>query len=80
LAILFSTGLAPIAGKYGWHWGMIAGFVHVSVAIIIGDLNGGMNLYNNGFAGGFVAITAVPLIEFFKVLWSSRKKNKNLAA
>jgi hypothetical protein len=66
LSILFSTGLAPIACKYGWHWGIIAGFMHVSVAINIGNLNGGLNLYNNGFAGGFVAITLVPLICFLR--------------
>ena len=66
LAILFSTGLAPIAGKFGIIWGVITGFVHVSVAIIVGNLNGGMNLYNNGFAGGFVSIALVPLILFFK--------------
>ena len=66
LAILFSTGLAPISGKYGWQSGIIVGFLHVSVAIFIGHLNGGLNLYNNGFAESFVAITIVPLIIFFK--------------
>ncbi|MCL2036038.1 MAG: DUF1576 domain-containing protein [Oscillospiraceae bacterium] len=65
LSILFSTGLAPIACKFGPIWGIIAGFMHVSVAIFIGNLNGGLNLYNNGFAGGFVAITLVPLILLF---------------
>ena len=74
LAILFSTGLAPIAGKYGWYWGILVGFVHVSIAIIVGNLNGGMNLYNNGFAGGFVAIILVPLIVFAKKLMYSRKQ------
>ena len=68
LSILFSTGLAPIACKYGWYWGIIAGFLHVSVAVNIGDLNGGLNLYNNGFAGGFVAITLVPIITFIQRL------------
>ena len=62
LAILFSTGLAPIAGKYGWHWGILTGFVHVSIAIFIGDINGGLNLYNNGFAGCFVVVTVLPII------------------
>jgi len=74
LAILFSTGLAPIPGKHGWLSGIIVGFLHVSVAIFIGHLNGGLNLYNNGFAGGFVAITIVPIIVFFKELLI---KNKN---
>ena len=73
LAILFSTGLAPIAGKFGWHWGIVTGFVHVSVAIIVGNLNGGMNLYNNGFAGGFVALLLVPLILFLKGLFNKPK-------
>jgi len=68
LAILFSTGLAPVSGRHGWLWGIITGFLHVSVAIFIGQLNGGLNLYNNGFAGGFVAITLVPLIVFLKGL------------
>jgi hypothetical protein len=68
LSILFSTGLAPIACKFGWSWGIIAGFIHVSVATNIGALNGGLNLYNNGFAGGFVAITLVPLIVYFNRL------------
>jgi len=66
LAMLFSTGLAPIAGKFGWHWGMVVGFLHVSIAIFIGQLNGGLNLYNNGFAESFITITIVPLIIFLK--------------
>jgi hypothetical protein len=75
LAILFSAGLAPICGKYGWHWGFCVGFLHVSVAIFIGQLNGGMNLYNNGFAEGFVAITVVPLIVLAKELFHKRNKS-----
>jgi len=66
LAILFSTGLAPISGKYGWHWGIITGFMHVSIAVFIGDVNGGLNLYNNGFAGSFVAVIILPVITAFK--------------
>ena len=66
IAILFSTGLAPITSKHGWVCGVIVGFLHVSVAIFIGSINGGLNLYNNGFAEGFVAITFVPIIVFFK--------------
>ena len=32
----------------------------------IGYLHGGMNLYNNGFAGGLVAAVLVPIIESFR--------------
>ena len=58
LALLLSTTLAPIAGEFGWIAGMIAGFLHSSVALNIGIVYGGMNLYNNGFAGGMVDYSA----------------------
>jgi len=61
-AILFSTALAPIAGQFGWIWGIVAGFLHVSVAMFVGEINGGLNLYNNGFAAGLVAMFLIPVI------------------
>lgn len=63
LALLFSTTLAPIAGEFGLFWGLLAGFLHASVALNIGIVYGGMNLYNNGFAGGIVAIFLIPVIQ-----------------
>lgn len=63
LALLFSTTLAPIAGEFGIIVGLIAGFLHSSVALNVGIVYGGMNLYNNGFAGGIVAIFMVPVIK-----------------
>ncbi|MCL2696818.1 MAG: DUF1576 domain-containing protein [Oscillospiraceae bacterium] len=65
-AILFSTALAPIAGHYGKVWGVVAGFLHVNVAMFVGEMNSGLNLYNNGFAAGFVAMFLLPLITTFK--------------
>ncbi|MCL2627585.1 MAG: DUF1576 domain-containing protein [Oscillospiraceae bacterium] len=61
-AILFSTALAPMAGQFGWFWGVVSGFLHVSVAMFVGELNGGLNLYNNGFAAGLVAMFLLPVI------------------
>lgn len=55
LAALFATSLAPIAGRFGWHWGVVTGAIHVSVAQSVGGLHAGLNLYNNGFAAGIVA-------------------------
>jgi len=52
LALLFSTTLAPVAGEFGVVAGILAGFLHTSVAMNVGVVYGGMNLYNNGFAGG----------------------------
>lgn len=66
LSILFSTCLAPISGKFGWKIGILAGFLHVNMVMNIGYMHGGMNLYNNGLAGGFVAMLLIPLITTFK--------------
>jgi hypothetical protein len=63
LAALFGTTLAPIAGYYGFKYGVIAGFVHMAVVMNVGYLHGGMNLYNNGFSGGFVAAILVPIFD-----------------
>jgi len=62
LAALFGTNLAPIAGRFGWHWGVVAGFVHSSAALSVGAVHGGLNLYNNGFAAGIVAAILAPII------------------
>ncbi len=62
LAALFGTTLAPIAGRFGWHWGIVAGVVHSSAATSVGTLHAGLNLYNNGFAAGLVAAVLVPVI------------------
>ncbi|MCT4632941.1 MAG: DUF1576 domain-containing protein [Firmicutes bacterium] len=66
IAGLFSTTLAPIAGVYGSFMGLVAGFLHLSIVMNVGYLHGGINLYNNGFAGGLVAGLMVPVIEEFK--------------
>jgi hypothetical protein len=71
-AILFATCLAPIAGKYGWIWGTVAGFLHVVVVMHVSPLTNGFNLYNSGFASGFSAFFLVPVI-------TALKKDKDVA-
>lgn len=66
IAALFGTALAPIAGEYGWKYGIIAGFINSSVVLNVGTLHGGMNLYNTGFSAGIVAAVMIPMIEAFK--------------
>lgn len=63
LAFLFSATLAPVAGEFGIIPGIVAGLLHASVALNVGIVYGGMNLYNNGFAGGIVAIFMVPVLQ-----------------
>ena len=62
LAALFGTTLAPIAGRFGWPWGIVAGIIHSNAAMTVGSLHAGLNLYNNGFAAGIVASVLVPVI------------------
>jgi hypothetical protein len=53
LGALFGTGIAPIAGKYGFIVGTIAITLHIALVQNVGSLYFGLNLYNNGFAEGF---------------------------
>jgi len=74
LGALFGTTLAPIAGYYGPIYGMIAGMLHMAMVSNISYLHAGMNLYNNGFSGGFIAAALVPLFDTFKQILSDRKE------
>lgn len=66
LTVIFASTLAPISGHYGYLAGILAGFLHLSLVSNLGSLHGGMNLYNNGFSGGFVAAFLVPIFESYK--------------
>lgn len=63
LAALFGTTLAPIAGRFGWPWGIVAGFIHSSAVLSVGSPQAGLNLYNNGFVAGMVAAVLAPVIS-----------------
>ncbi len=71
LAAIFVVGLAPIAGKFGVIPGIIAGMLHSAIVTCTTEMYGGLNLYNNGFSAGWVAIVMVPGLEGHK------KKEKN---
>jgi len=66
LAFIFGTALAPIAGEFGPAIGILAGFLHLVLVERSGTWHGGMNLYNNGFAGGLTATLIVSVIEWYK--------------
>jgi len=68
LAALFGTTLAPVAGRFGWYWGIVAGLIHISAAQSVGAFHAGLNLYNNGFAAGMVAAVLVPVIKAIREL------------
>ncbi len=63
MTALFGTTLAPISGRYGMAAGILAGMLHTSLVSNISFLHAGMNLYNNGFSGGFIAAALHPLFD-----------------
>jgi len=64
LALLFGTTLAPLAGEFGILVGMAAGFTHLLMVERSAEWHGGLDLYNNGFAGGLTATFFVAIIEW----------------
>ena len=62
LAGLFGTTLAPISGHFGWPYGVLAGFIHSALVLQTGGPVAGLNLYNNGFSGGLIAIVLYPTV------------------
>ena len=66
LAALFCTTLAPIAGQFGIIAGIIAGFIHLFMVETTAQWHGGLDLYNNGFAGGLTATLLIVIFEWFK--------------
>lgn len=74
LAAVFAVGLAPIAGQFGITAGIIAGFLHSAIVMCTSQMYGGLNLYNNGFSAGWVAIIMVPVMESFMKHFYERKR------
>jgi len=72
LALLFGTTLAPLAGEFGIFVGFAAGFTHLLMVERTAAWHGGLDLYNNGFAGGLTATLFVAVIQWI----DSNKKSK----
>jgi hypothetical protein len=66
LAALFGATLAPLAGEFGPIVGLAAGFLHLAMVERTAAWHLGMNLYNNGFAGGLTATFLVAVIEWYR--------------
>lgn len=76
IAAMFVVGLSPIAGQYGVIAGILAGMLHLAIVMCTAQMYGGLNLYNNGFSAGWVAIIMIPVIESFMRQKESRKNRK----
>ena len=66
-ALAFATGLCPIAGKYGFRYGVIAGLLSATICTVTANMHGGFVLYNSGFTAGLAALILIPLLDFYKV-------------
>ena len=76
IAAFFVVGIAPIAGQFGIIWGIVSGMLHACIVMCTSTMYGGLNLYNNGFSCGWVAIIMVPVIESFMRGYEVRKRKR----
>ena len=65
--LAFATGLCPIAGKYGWKWGVVAGLVSAIICTSTAAMHGGFVLYNGGFNAGLTALILIPVLDFYRI-------------
>jgi len=80
LAAAFAVGIAPIAGRFGALAGIAAGILHAAIVMCTSQMYGGLNLYNNGFSAGWVAIIMVPALEsFLKDFKMKKERRKNVS-
>ena len=66
-ALAFATGLCPIAGVYGFRYGVIAGVFSAIICTSTAAMHGGFVLYNGGFNAGLAALILIPVFEFYKI-------------
>ena len=66
-SIAFATGLCPIAGRYGFKYGLIAGVVSAVICSSTAAMHGGFVLYNGGFNAGLAAMLMIMMLDFYKV-------------
>lgn len=76
IAAILVVGVAPIAGEFGVIAGLISGMLHVAIVMCTSQMYGGLNLYNNGFSTGWVAIFMVPFLESFMKRFGRKNKGR----
>lgn len=65
--LAFATGLCPLAGKYGFKIGVLAGFLSAVICTSTAAMHGGFVLYNGGFTAGLSALILIPILDFYNV-------------
>ena len=65
IGLCYANGLSPIAGKYGFGYGMLASGLHYLLVTAVPDMHGGFCLYNGGFTAALICLMFVPQLEKF---------------
>lgn len=76
VGLCFASGLAPVAGKWGFWAGVAAGAMHAIMVTSVPLWHGGFCLYNGGFTCAIVATLLIPVLECFFKLKEERKAAK----
>ena len=65
IGLCYANGLSPIAGKYGFGYGILAAGLHYLLVTAVPDMHGGFCLYNGGFTAALICLLFVPQLEKF---------------
>jgi len=76
IGLCYANGLSPIAGKYGFAYGILAGGLHYLLVTAVPDMHGGFCLYNGGFTAALICLLLVPQLEKFCKTKEERKLAK----
>ncbi len=76
IGLCYANGMSPIAGKYGFGYGMLAGGLHYLLVTAVPDMHGGFCLYNGGFTAALICLMLVPQLEKFCKTKAERKEAK----
>ena len=76
IGLCYANGLSPIAGKYGFGYGILAGGLHYLLVTAVPDMHGGFCLYNGGFTAALICLLLGPQLEKFCKTKEERKLEK----
>ena len=65
IGLCYANGLSPIAGKYGFGYGILGSGLHYLLVTAVPDMHGGFCLYNGGFTAALICLMFVPQLERF---------------
>ena len=80
IGLCYANGLSPIAGKYGFGYGILAGGLHYLLVTAVPDMHGGFCLYNGGLTAAIIAMLLVPQLEKFCKTKEQKLQEKESAA